>query len=164
MPEDRPTLITDSRELIRSDRRITLAVVHCSATRVTQRYSPEQLVRDHLLRGYDGAGYHYYITRDGSLYSLRHVDKEGAHARGYNRYSLGICYEGGLTAKGLPRDTRTPEQRQTLKQLVAELKQLYPDVYVVGHRDLSPDLNGDGDVTPEEWIKMCPCFNAKVLN
>ena len=32
---------------------------------------------------------------------------------------------------------------------------------VLGHRDTSPDLDGDGIVEPEEWTKMCPCFDAK---
>lgn len=164
VPEDEPRLITDPSEVLLSARRIRLAVIHCSATRSTQRYTPEQLVRDHLARGFDGAGYHYYITRDGSLYGMRHVDKEGAHAKGYNWNSIGICYEGGLNAKGQPYDTRTSEQRQALTQLISRLKELYPDLYIVGHRDLSPDLNGNGVVDPEEWTKMCPCFDAKVYN
>ena len=31
---------------------------------------------------------------------------------------------------------------------------------VCGHRDLSPDLNGNGEIEPEEWIKQCPCFEV----
>jgi hypothetical protein len=31
----------------------------------------------------------------------------------------------------------------------------------VGHRDLSPDLNGDGIIQPGEWTKMCPCYDVK---
>ena len=38
---------------------------------------------------------------------------------------------------------------------------VYPDSKICGHRDLSPDLDGDGEIEPNEWIKMCPCFNAK---
>ncbi|MZZ85577.1 N-acetylmuramoyl-L-alanine amidase, partial [Escherichia coli] len=29
-----------------------------------------------------------------------------------------------------------------------------------GHRDPSEDLNGDGTISPDEWIKQCPSFNA----
>ena len=37
----------------------------------------------------------------------------------------------------------------------------YPGCRVCGHRDLSPDLNGNGEIEPEEWIKACPCFEVK---
>ena len=37
----------------------------------------------------------------------------------------------------------------------------YPGCRICGHRDLSPDLNGNGEIEPEEWIKACPCFNAE---
>lgn len=150
--------------LKRSNRRIDLLVVHCSATKANRRYTPGQLVRDHKTRGFTTAGYHYYITTDGVLYGMRSVDRAGAHAKGYNRHSIGICYEGGLDVKGRPRDTRTPEQRQMLTQLIYRLSALYPDALVVGHRDLSPDRNGDGVVSPDEWLKECPCFDARLYN
>lgn len=151
-------------ELKTTKRRIDLLVVHCSATRTQDRYLPPQLIQDHKQLGYSTAGYHYYITRDGRLYELRSVTLPGAHARGYNKYSIGICYEGGLDAQYRPRDTRTPEQRQMLTQLIWNLQRRYPEAMVVGHRDLSPDRNGDGRITPDEWLKVCPCFDAQVYN
>lgn len=151
-------------ELLTTKRRIDLLVVHCSATRLQDRYLPPQLIQDHKRRGFSTAGYHYYVTRDGRLYSLRHVDKVGAHALGYNKYSIGICYEGGLDVHYRPRDTRTPEQRQMLHQLIWNLRRRYPEAMVVGHRDLSPDRNGDGCITPDEWLKECPCFDAQIYN
>ena len=36
----------------------------------------------------------------------------------------------------------------------------YPGCKVCGHRDLSPDLNGNGEIEPEEWVKQCPCFDV----
>ena len=86
----------------------------------------------------------------------------GAHVKGYNRSSLGICYEGGLDENGQPADTRTEEQRVALKELLYRLVCRYPGVQIVGHRDLSADRNGDGRVSPDEWIKWCPCFDAEV--
>ena len=41
------------------------------------------------------------------------------------------------------------------------LKKKYPKAVIQGHRDFSPDLNKDGKITPNEWIKLCPCFDAK---
>lgn len=151
-------------ELVTAQRRIDLLVVHCSATRYRDRYLPPQLIQDHKDRGFTTAGYHYYITRDGRLYALRPVDQVGAHARGYNKYSIGICYEGGLDTLYRPKDTRTPEQKQMLSQLIWNLRRRYPDAMVVGHRDLSPDLNRDGLITQDEWLKACPCFDAQIYN
>lgn len=135
-------------------------VVHCSATRSSQSYSVAELERDHRARGYRSAGYHYYITRDGVVHPLRALGEVGAHARGYNRCSIGVCYEGGLDASGEASDTRTLEQRYSLQRLLDRLKGRYPKARVVGHRDLSPDRNGDGRITPEEWVKLCPCYDA----
>ena len=78
----------------------------------------------------------------------------------YNANSIGICYEGGLDCRGRPADTRTPAQRATLRQLVGQLQEKFSGCRVCGHRDLSPDLNGNGEIEPEEWIKQCPCFDV----
>ena len=140
---------------------IRYIVVHCSATRASQPYSPEALERDHRARGFRSAGYHFYIRRSGAIIPLRPLEQIGAHARGYNRSSYGVCYEGGLDDTGHPADTRTAEQRTTLRQLLEHLHTLAPQATILGHRDLSPDRNGDGHITPDEWIKQCPCFDAQ---
>jgi N-acetylmuramoyl-L-alanine amidase len=92
---------------------------------------------------------------------MRPLEKIGAHARGHNSHSIGIAYEGGLDTLGSPCDTRTENQRISLQSLVASLKRDYPGVEVVGHRDLSPDLDGDGEISEDEWLKFCPCFDVK---
>ena len=75
---------------------IRYLVIHCSATRCNRPYSLAQMDRDHRARGFAGIGYHYYIRLNGDICALRGRDEVGAHVRGYNRMSLGICYEGGL--------------------------------------------------------------------
>lgn len=142
-------------------RKITLIVVHCTASRCTATLTPVALDAEHGRRGFIGCGYHYYITKNGTVHPMRDVTLIGAHAKGFNADSIGIAYEGGLDADGKPADTRTPEQRQSLATLLRHLLIAYPHITaIVGHRDLSPDLNGNGTVEPQEWIKMCPCFNA----
>ena len=79
----------------------------------------------------------------------------------YNAHSIGICYEGGLDCHGIAKDTRTEWQRHSLRVLVRALKMDYPVAKVVGHRDLSPDVNGNGEVEPMEWTKECPCFKVE---
>ena len=145
----------------KNSRMVDLIVIHCSATKETSRLTPLALDRMHRQRGFNGCGYHYYIERDGKINSLRPSEKVGAHARGYNAHSLGICYEGGLDKNGRAADTRTERQKVSLRALVKVLRQLYPTINrVVGHRDLSADRNGDGVITPDEWTKQCPCFDV----
>ena len=102
-------------------RSISLIVIHCSATRVTQDFTFEQLEACHLARGFRSIGYHYYITKDGVVYPGRPESEVGAHARHYNAHSIGICYEGGLDKNGKPADTRTPAQNQSLYSLLESL-------------------------------------------
>ena len=137
-----------------------MIVVHCSATREDCTLSPEDLDRLHRRRGFNGTGYHYYIRKDGTVHLTRPIERIGAHAKGFNAHSIGICYEGGLDARGNPKDTRTPEQRSALHLLVYQLLQQFRNARVCGHRDLSPDLDGDGKVEPWEWVKQCPCFEV----
>ena len=111
-------------------------------------------------RGFRDIGYHYYITRDGHLHEGRPLDQVGAHCRGHNRHSVGICYEGGLNASGIPADTRTSAQRKTLLILLRRLHLQFPSAIILGHRDLSPDLNGNGLIESHEWLKACPSFDA----
>jgi N-acetylmuramoyl-L-alanine amidase len=123
--------------------------------------SEEELDRYHRSLGYSQCGYHFYVRRDGNIVTMRPLEKIGAHARGYNSHSVGIAYEGGLSALGLSSDTRTENQRISLQSLVASLKRNFPGAEVVGHRDLSPDLDGDGEIYEHEWLKACPCFDVK---
>lgn len=141
-------------------RPVNLIVVHCSATRSDRCYTEHDLTSDHLCRGFSCAGYHYYIRKNGDIKSLRPLGQPGAHARGYNANSIGVCYEGGLDGRGRPADTRTPFQKHSLRVLVMLLLKDYPGSRLCGHRDLSPDLDGNGEIEPEEWVKECPYFDA----
>lgn len=141
---------------------INRIVIHCSATKETQQYEPAQMLRDHKARGFTTYGYHYYVRRTGAIVPLRPEEQPGAHAKGFNAHSIGVCYEGGLSAFGKAKDTRTDPQRAAMHELVDSLLRKYPGSMVVGHRDLSPDIDGDGIVEPNEWIKLCPCFDAKL--
>ena len=95
-------------------RKIDLIVIHCSATRENTDYSPEQLESDHKARGFLRAGYNFYIRKSGEVVNLRLLEQIPAHARGHNKHSIGICYEGGLDITGQPRDTRTQAQKTSL--------------------------------------------------
>ena len=161
IPNERALLTQEDGPMMASSASVKYIVIHCSATRSTRDYTAEQLLRDHKTRGFRTVGYHFYIRRDGSVTQHRKLLEVGAHCRPWNRCSIGICYEGGLDVRGRAKDTRTPEQRSALRLLVHQLlKRFRNNVRICGHRDLSPDLNGDGVIEPEEWIKECPCFEV----
>ena len=143
-------------------RKIDAIVIHCSATRVSLPVTVRDIDSWHRARGFKKIGYHYVIYMDGSVNPGRPVEEVGAHAEGHNATSVGICYVGGLDDRGRPADTRTPEQKIAIRTLVNELKGRYPQARtVVGHRDLSPDKNGNGVIEKWEWLKECPCFDVK---
>ena len=141
-------------------RRIDLIIIHCSATRVDTDFTARDVDRAHRARGFRCWGYHYYVRKDGTVEPMRPEADVGAHCNGHNARSIGVCYEGGLDENGRPADTRTLRQRAALRALVRELLRKYPTARVVGHRDLSPDRNGNGRVEPCEWTKLCPCFDV----
>ena len=57
-------------------------------------------------------------------------------------------------------DTRTEQQKVAMRNLMRQLKVMFPKAVVKGHRDLSPDADKDGVVEKHEWLKECPCFSA----
>ena len=128
-------------------RPIKLIVIHCSATREDREFTEYDLDICHRRRGFNGTGYHFYIRKNGDIKSTRPLERIGAHTRGFNKESIGICYEGGLTASGQPADTRTLHQKASLVALLRELKRVFPRALIVGHHDLNP-------------MKACPCFDA----
>ena len=123
-----------------------MVVIHCSAVRPDQLSSVAQIDSWHRERGFKfGVGYHYVIRRDGSIEAGRPEWMVGAHCVNHNKYSIGVCYEGGLDARGQPADTRTAAQKATLRQLLTDLHRRYPRAVIVGHHDLNPQ-------------KECPCI------
>lgn len=137
-------------------------VIHCTATKETVHYGKDQLERDHRARGFSKGGYHVFIEADGTAHQLREFDQVGAHVAGHNSHTIGICYEGGLDSKGRPKDTRTQAQKaELLVQINRALEYGKGNIKrILGHRDLSPDTNGNGVVEEHEWVKVCPCFEA----
>ena len=143
-------------------RSITEIAVHCTATPAGRAYSVADITRMHIDRGFATIGYHFLVGLDGTVHAGRPVDKVGAHVEGHNLRSIGVAYVGGLTADAKRAvDTRTPAQKAALRALLADLVKRFPSITSIkGHRDYSPDLDHDGQIEPNEWIKQCPCFDA----
>ena len=128
-------------------RKIDKIIVHCSATPEGRNYTVKQIDSWHRNRGFNGIGYHYVIYLDGSIHVGRPLAKAGAHCKGYNAHSIGVCYIGGVATDGkTPKDTRTDAQKASLVKLITELRQQFPNASVHGHCEFAN--------------KACPCFDA----
>ena len=136
-------------------------MVHCTASAEGTDLTVAQIRAMHKAQGWADIGYHWIIRADGTPEAGRPEGIIGAHVEGHNTGSIGISYVGGLARGTLKaKDTRTGAQKAALRDLLADLVARYPIRRIVGHRDLSPDRNGNGLVEPDEWVKMCPCFDA----
>lgn len=120
-------------------RTITMIIVHCSASKAGSAIRMKDIDRYHRGLGWKGCGYHYVIPTDGTVEQGRAETVVGAHCHNHNSHSIGVCYVGGLAADGkTPQDTRTPEQKRALAELLATLHHRYPKALIVGHCGLSP--------------------------
>jgi len=131
-------------------RDINEIIVHCSATKPTMDIGARDIREWHMARGWTDIGYHFVIRRDGSVDDGRPVSKIGAHARGHNEESIGVCIVGGVDANNKPDSNYTIVQLNVLVSLVARLKDEFGITKVTGHRDYSS-------------MKACPCFDVKSL-
>jgi len=139
-------------------RKINKIVIHCTAT--SPSATAQSILDGWRKKGWTSNGYHWLIDRFGFTTRLQDDELVSNGVKGHNSRSIHLCYIGGLV-KGKPTDTRTLEQKETLKMLIDEYLVKYPNSEVLGHRDLSPDLDKDGIVEPNEWVKSCPCYDVK---
>ena len=144
-------------------RKVDHLVVHCSATKAKSMITATDIDKWHRARGFLGCGYHYVITRDGTVQShakgdrCRPLNMPGAHVGdcgpGWNKRSIGICMVGGLDAEGRPEDNFTKEQWASLSDLVIQVLTEHPTItHIGGHRDLIKATNAPP--------KACPCFDT----
>lgn len=130
-------------------RQIKEIIIHCSATPEGRKTSVSEIRAWHKARGFNDIGYHYVIALDGVLFDGRPIEKMGAHCKGHNRNSVGICYVGGVDKNMKPKDTRTEAQKDTLIKLVTELKQVFPTASIHGHREFARKACPSFDVSQE---------------
>ena len=122
-------------------------IIHCSATPELRDVKMETIRQWHLDKGWSDIGYHIVIELDGSINCGRNINKIGAHCKGHNSTSIGVCYVGGCDKDMNPKDTRTKAQKESLEVVVKYLQKVYGKVSIHGHNEFSP--------------KACPSFNVK---
>ena len=140
-------------------REIKYIAVHCTAS--SQQTTIKELQQEFRRKGWKNPGYHYVVAADGAITQLLDKEKVSNGVKGFNSVSVNVAYIGGVDTTGKPIDNRTDEQKASLRSLLKLLHKTYPTAVIQGHRDFSPDLNHDGRITSNEYIKACPCFDAK---
>lgn len=129
-------------------RNIDRIILHCSATPPKMDIGVKEIRRWHLARGWFDIGYHYVIRRDGEVETGRPEEHIGAHVRGFNHGSIGICLVGGLTEEGMALFNFTDAQMIAARDLVKQLLEKYKGATVHGHNEFAD--------------KACPCFDVQI--
>lgn len=140
-------------------RKIDYIVVHCTGT------TPDATIKgmkEHWKSlGWNKPGYHLVIRKDGDIKRLAKNEFVVNGVKGYNAHALHVAYIGGINKFGRAGCTLTNEQTVSLSLTLKQLSREFPNAQIVGHRDLSPDADGDGVIEECEWVKQCPCFNVQ---
>lgn len=130
-----------------------LVVIHCSATKADQDFSAQDIDRWHRQRGFLEIGYHWVIRRDGTVQKGRDDSKFGAHAKGYNRNTIGVCLIGGVDANGKAKRNFTDEQYAALRQVLIGIQDVHGVTRACGHRDLPNVVKDCPSFSVEHWLR-----------
>jgi N-acetylmuramoyl-L-alanine amidase len=133
-------------------------IVHCADTRIDQNFDVSDIDNWHKIRGFKRVhegktyhvGYHFYIKLDGTVQNGRPISCPGAHCKGQNSKSIGVCFEGGKNESGGIWDNPTQAQIDSFKRLLEGLeKELKMFLHIHGHNEYSN--------------KSCPNFDVSIL-
>jgi len=131
-------------------RKIEKIILHCAATPEGRDVKTETIKSWHVKgNGWSDIGYHFVIELDGAVKNGRPLHRSGAHTKGHNATSIGICYVGGMDKDKKPKDTRTEAQRKAMDQLIADLKMDHPTATIHGHNEFAAKACPSFDVSKE---------------
>ena len=145
-------------------RKIERIIIHCAATPEGRDIKMETIKSWHVKgRGWSDIGYHYIIELDGSIRNGRPLERSGAHTKGHNATSIGVCYVGGVDKDKRPKDTRTEAQRDAMDKLIDSLRGEHPDATIHGHNEFANKACPSFDVSKEygERTTKAPVKKAK---
>jgi N-acetylmuramoyl-L-alanine amidase len=116
----------------------------------------ESIDRYHRSLGWAGIGYHYVVYHDGSVHKGRLNSETGAHCKGDNATSIGVCCVGKAHALPIGAGYMNQAIWDGLIRLVGQLMTAYhiPVSRVVGHRERP---------SGQEQGKTCPGFDVAVI-
>ena len=125
-------------------------IIHCTDTPHTMSVTVEMLHKWHVVENkWSAIGYAYFIDQSGDVHKCRDLDGDGdvedevgAHARGFNRGSIGVCIEG--------RGEYSDEQFNSLRYLVSDIASR--------HGIKQENIQGHNYY---DKSKLCPMFNVQ---
>lgn len=119
---------------------INKIIYHCSDSDIDTHNDISVIREWHINeRGWSDVGYHFFIRRDGSIQTGRPLSKIGAHTKGHNKDSIGVCLHG--------KNYFTKEQFESAKRIFEMISFFKPHVKAYGHRDFNKE-------------KTCPNFEV----
>jgi N-acetyl-anhydromuramyl-L-alanine amidase AmpD len=124
-------------------RKLTKMIIHCSASDAPEADNIDTIRKWHMLRNFDDVGYHFFIRKDGAIEKGRDVKIVGAHCKGHNHDSIGICLSG--------KESFTLDQYIALGALMQVLQFEYGDLDIYPHNYFNKD-------------KTCPNFESKLFD
>jgi N-acetylmuramoyl-L-alanine amidase len=130
-------------------RKIDKIIIHCSATPPSMDIDAKEIDRWHRNKGWSQIGYHFVIKRDGEIQDGRPLELIGAHVKGYNTGSIGICLVGGVEEGNVShaQDNFTDKQWRSLRNLLKICKADYKKATIHGHNEYAN--------------KACPSFDVQ---
>ena len=137
----------------KTTRKITSIAVHCSFSPQNRGDYAHTIDAWHMGRGWEGIGYHYVILEDGTIQKGRWVDYMGAHVKGHNLNSIGICRIGGMAKDGTAIHDATGPQIKAIRKLSHLLVNMYDLTVsdILGHTEYK-NVN-----------KSCPLLNMNLI-
>ncbi|MBS1535316.1 MAG: N-acetylmuramoyl-L-alanine amidase [Bacteroidetes bacterium] len=149
----------------RTGKNINTIFIHCTAG-----YSGLDGLKKHWKSlGWNSPGYHLLVDLEGEIIEVTPFANYSNGVKGHNTNSINIAYIGGVDPKNVTKalDSRTPEQKEGLLKAIEKAINWVvktggskANLKIMGHRDVSPDKNGNGVIDSFERIKECPSFDA----
>ena len=135
-------------------RNLDKIIFHCSDTRTDQSFTVNDIRNWHVKgNGWSDIGYHYYIDLKGHQHVGRHISKSGAHTKGHNKNSIGVCFEGGKNPDGTKWEKPNKNQLHQAKILTDFLRSSYGELTIHGHCEFSSKTCPNFDVCLIEEFK-----------
>tara|TARA_R110000744_G_scaffold185884_1_gene305261 strand:- start:4430 stop:4894 length:465 start_codon:yes stop_codon:yes gene_type:complete len=130
-------------------RLVNKVIVHCSATPPTMDIGVKEMRQWHTSppNNWSDIGYHLVIRRDGEIEDGRDIERTGAHTRGKNKGSIGICMVGGVDSNMEAEDNFTEKQWRSLRALLLICHADYKKATIHGHNEFA--------------AKACPSFDVQ---